>query len=134
MSDIDKDPSVNPGVTYTIKELLRNMDVKLDRIENNLASKADKALVDVLAQKIEGMRISLPSAELLREHAQLVTQEEVNKLHNKWVDDQIKELHDWREATVSLKQMIVPIIALIFTVIWTVFSIINMLASKGPLN
>lgn len=77
------------SVKYSVKELLVQVNTRLGRIEDKLDTKADKNLVDILAQKIEAVSARIPE-DLIKEHARIVMQMELNKQHNDWLDDQLK--------------------------------------------
>lgn len=96
------------GVAYTVKELLSNLNDKIDRIESKLDNKVDRTELEVLISKLIILETKLATAEALKmqenqigqvylrqwESMQSVVADHTTKLSN--IDVVTKKAEDWK--------------------------------------
>lgn len=134
----------NAGVTYSIKELIEDLKStltgRLDKISNALETKASQLLVNEISQKVNLLSAMVPQ-NFVAEHTKLVID---NNLHQerqrnqereivdlkKEASDLRKEIEEERKKAISFKQLVWPAMMAFLSFVYTVFSIIDKIASS----
>lgn len=81
------------GVSFTIKELLANLDTKIDRIESKLDSKVDIVVTDALRVQINALDAKIQSSEAVKVQA-----DEIGKVYLRQWEAMQKDIADMKTA------------------------------------